>query len=310
MASLNKTSPEFRNFFIYNSTLGPKEGMEHEKIVLYLPVEEDIEKKIRNVGLCEAIVKFTEQFTPDKPCESVHTQKTRQVFYEPEKDYWMIMTVTIPFSEKIVDNAGKEPERHYHNEDVHDTVLRAVLKQTYQMFKLFNGSFQHILSVCDLDELRRRLDYFFGRYLGTINFSTVDILSVFSGIHFLPLDKNAFLKVSCFMNVIEHKFSSIKYTVFMFDDQIVWSGLEQEDMRVLYRYLTTSLIPVTNEEWIIYDKQMVARGENTTSRNHRGRFVTCPPEVMDEVRGPPRKLPRIFIEEEDGLKEFFLVVYQ
>ena len=26
------------------------------------------------------------------------------------------------------------------------------------------------------------------------------------------------------------------------------SGLEQEDMRVLYRYLTTSLIPVTNEE--------------------------------------------------------------
>ena len=40
------------------------------------------------------------------------------------------------------------------------------------------------------------------------------------------------------------------------------------------------------------------------------RFVTCPPEVMDEVRGPPRKLPRIFIEEEDGLKEFFLVVYQ
>ena len=40
------------------------------------------------------------------------------------------------------------------------------------------------------------------------------------------------------------------------------------------------------------------------------RFVTCPPEVMDEVRGPPRKLPRIFIDEEDGLKEFFLVVYQ
>ena len=26
------------------------------------------------------------------------------------------------------------------------------------------------------------------------------------------------------------------------------SGLEQEDMRVLYRYLTTSLIPVANEE--------------------------------------------------------------
>lgn len=40
------------------------------------------------------------------------------------------------------------------------------------------------------------------------------------------------------------------------------------------------------------------------------RFVTCPPDLMEDVRGPPRKLPRIFIEEEDGLKEFFLVVYQ
>lgn len=40
------------------------------------------------------------------------------------------------------------------------------------------------------------------------------------------------------------------------------------------------------------------------------RFVTCPPELMDEIRGPPRKLPRIFIEEEDGLSEFFLIVYQ
>ncbi|XP_046854932.1 vacuolar fusion protein CCZ1 homolog [Xenia sp. Carnegie-2017] len=308
MALLSKTSPEFRNFFIYNSTFGPKEGMEKEKILLYLPPEEDIEKQIRNVGLCEAIVKFTQQFTPDKPCESLHTQKTRQVFYEPETDFWMIMTVTIPFSEKMADS--NQAERHYHHEDVHDNVLIAVLKQTYQMFKLFNGSFRDINAFCDLNELRRRLGYFFARYLGTIDFSKVDILSVFSGIQFLPLDKTTFLKISCFMNLIEHKFSSIKYTVFMYDDQIVWSGLEQEDMRVLYRYLTTSLIPVANEEWAAYEKQMIARGENTSSRNHRGRFVTCPPDLMEDVRGPPRKLPRIFIEEEDGLKEFFLVVYQ
>lgn len=32
---------------------------------------------------------------------------------------------------------------------------------------------------------------------------------------------------------------------------------------------------------------------------------------MDEVPGPPRKLPRIFIQEQDDeLKEFFLIVYQ
>ena len=27
----------------------------------------------------------------DKPCESVHTQKTRQLFLKPESDFWMVM---------------------------------------------------------------------------------------------------------------------------------------------------------------------------------------------------------------------------
>ena len=30
-------------------------------------------------------------FSPDKPCSSLHTQKTRQVFFEAEPDFWMIM---------------------------------------------------------------------------------------------------------------------------------------------------------------------------------------------------------------------------
>lgn len=30
-------------------------------------------------------------FCPDKPCESLHTQKTRQVFFEAEPNYWMIL---------------------------------------------------------------------------------------------------------------------------------------------------------------------------------------------------------------------------
>ena len=35
-------------------------SQEHEKIVLYVPAGEDLDKKIKNVGLCEALVKFTQ----------------------------------------------------------------------------------------------------------------------------------------------------------------------------------------------------------------------------------------------------------
>ena len=40
-------------------------------------------------------------------------------------------TVTIPFSEKIVDNGEKEPERHYHNEDVHVCIYRKISNIKY-----------------------------------------------------------------------------------------------------------------------------------------------------------------------------------
>jgi len=29
----------------------------------------------------------------DKSCESLHTQKHRQLFFQPEKDFWMIMVI-------------------------------------------------------------------------------------------------------------------------------------------------------------------------------------------------------------------------
>lgn len=33
---------------------------EKEKIVLYIPTGEDLDKKIKTIGLCEALVKFTQ----------------------------------------------------------------------------------------------------------------------------------------------------------------------------------------------------------------------------------------------------------
>lgn len=57
-------------------------------------------KKIRNVGLCEAIVQFTRTFSPSKPAKSLHTQKNRQFFNEPEENFWMVMVVRNPIIEK------------------------------------------------------------------------------------------------------------------------------------------------------------------------------------------------------------------
>ena len=57
----------------------------------YRPEEEISDRKVRNIGLCEAMVNFTKTFAGDRSCEVVHTQRLRQVFFEPEEGTWMVM---------------------------------------------------------------------------------------------------------------------------------------------------------------------------------------------------------------------------
>ena len=60
------------------------------------------------------------------------------------------------------------------------------------------------------------------QYLLTLKLNQADILDVFNGIQFLPLDKNTFLRIQCFINLLEASFSWIKHTVFLYNDQLVW----------------------------------------------------------------------------------------
>ena len=94
------------NFFVFNATLCRREGEEEKKILYYYPPEEDVDRKIKNIGLCEAVSKFTETFAPDTPVESIHSQKKRTLLHQPEKEYWMVLTVSVPFGKAVAPTAG------------------------------------------------------------------------------------------------------------------------------------------------------------------------------------------------------------
>lgn len=292
------------NFFVFNPEYGPREGEEEKQIMYYYPRGADIDTKIKQIGLCEAICKFTATFS-DKPCQSLHTQKTRQIFLEPEKDFRIVMTVSVPYTEKSKDGA---PIIEYREEDVQDCVYEALLKQAYRMFQLFNGTFYHILSKNggDVQSLKQRLEHFYSRYLQTLKPQLCDILDMFNGIHFMPLDKNTFLRVQCFINLLECTFPVVKYTAFLYNDQLVWSGLEQEDMRIMYKYLTTSLFPTYLEQEL--------QGSTTTSPArvqgsvHYGRFITGPPDIKNEQN--LGKIPRVYINTDEDNEECYLLVYR
>ncbi|XP_066998066.2 vacuolar fusion protein CCZ1 homolog [Anabrus simplex] len=295
-----------QNFYVYNSSYGQREGEELKNILYYYPPETDFDTQMKNVGLSEAIIKFTDTFNPDQTCESLHTQKSKQLYYQPERGFWMAMTVSIPCVSKMKD--GTE-YLEYQSDDVQDSVYLAVLQQSYQMFRLFKGSFTSILDSKggDVGHLRQKLDRFFSRYLLTLKLNHCDILDVFQGIQFLPLDKQTFLRVQCFVNLIEAMFAQVKYTAFLYNDQLVWSGIEPGDMQVVYRYLVTSLLPAHMETEL--QGGSMPRHPTSYSSSHYGRFVTGPANLQD-VAANVGKVPKVFINNLTSPEVYHLVVYR
>lgn len=304
---MSKGQVTLNNFFIFNPTYGPREGEEHKKIMYFFPKDVDIDTQIKQVGLCEAIATFTRTFS-DKPCESLHTQKKRQLFYQPEKDFWLIMTVSIPYVEKTKDG---HVYTEYFEEDVQDPIMEAILRQAYRMFTLFNGSIYNVLKTMkgEVSGLQQRFDHFFSRYLLTLRPQISDILDVFSGISFLPLDKDTYLKVQCFINILESSFPAVKYTAFLYNDHLVWSGLEQDDMRILYKYLVTSLFPAyLEQEHETFGHQSMSRNSSSSNAGHFGKYVTGPPNLHDDKN--LGKVPKVFVNTEVENEECYLLVYR
>lgn len=303
----SKSEINLQNFYVYNSSFGQKDGEEDKKILFYYPPKTDFDTQMKNVGLSEAIIKFTDTFNPDQLCDALHTQKTRQLYHQAEGGFWMVMTVSIPFVTKVKD--GTE-YLEYQSDDVQDNIYLAVLRQAYQMFRLFKGSFTAILSSsgADVTHLKQKLDHFFSRYLLTLKLNHSDILDIFQGIQFLPLDKQTFLHVQCFVNLIEATFAQVKRTAFLYNDQLVWTGIEPEDMQVIYRYLVTSLLPA-HLETELQGGSMPRHPTSPFSSSHYGRFVTGPPNLQD-ASGNSWKVPKVYINNDTIPELYHLVVYR
>lgn len=294
------------HFYVFNSTLSKREGEEDKKILYYYPAT-DIEMQIKNIGFSEAIITFANTFNPGQPCDYCHTRKTRQIYYQPEPNFWMIMIVGVPYVWREKEGVKYQ---EYQNDELSSSVCQAILKQAYVMFRLFMGSFETILKdpECGSETLLKcKLDHFYSRYLPSLNLNTGDILDIFQGLQFLPLDKITFLRVQCFMNLVEAMFSQVKYTAFLYNDQLVWSGLEPEDMQVVYSYLLSTILPVHLENEL-RGGSMPRNSPSPFTSSHYGKFVTGPLSVNEpSLKGQP---PKVFLNYSSKPISLYLIVYR
>eukprot|EP00040_Diaphanoeca_grandis_P036550 m.233390 g.233390 ORF g.233390 m.233390 type:complete len:456 (-) comp33640_c4_seq1:58-1425(-) len=287
------TPMKLKYFFVFNPTFETSEQTEHLKLLFFWPPDVQNDTKMKAVGLSEALIKYSSTFATTS-CEVVHTKKTHLVYLHPETDFHITMVVDLPTSTRQTKDG---PETVHHEEQVQPIVLKAFLTQAYEMYKLFNGEFTYTLEGFNRDALVHKLDLFFPTYIQSLDFEHGDIVDAFNGIQFLPLDKNTYLRVQCFVNLTESQFRAIKYSAFVFSDHLVWSGLEQDDMRVLYKHLTQGNL-----------KRPLSQSMDGARTNTESFFVTGPEDLTDPETSI--NTPRLFVSTTEEEEELHLVTYQ
>lgn len=296
----NHSNVTVRSFFIFNSLFGPKEGEEEEKILYYYPKELDIDTKIKDVGFCEAIIKFTNTFTANNDkIDCVQTQKTLQLFYQPEKEYWVVLTLAVPFETRTKD--GKE-YNEYRGDTVHERVYQMLLKQIYASFRLLNGSFESIYTNyrCDRLSLMLCLESFFDRYLENFNLQNTGFYNVINSVHYLPVNQEQFFTIQTFISLVEATFEDqIENSVFLFNNRVVWSSLSPQNLYTFYDYLTDEVFPK------LYLSGLQGDLANSFHPSQYGTFIVGPP-FLNCVIEPQF----IYLNEHDVEKTYELIIYK
>jgi hypothetical protein len=224
------------DFFIFCPSLCEKEGQEGRKILYYYPSDMNIDRQIRTVGYSEGLVKFTETFGFDEPCECVHFEKTRLIFHKIENDISIAMTVHIPAIERKKDDKFIV---EYYDENVNDRIMLPILKMSYRYFVLQRGTMSELIRQGGIEELRNVLKQHFDKFIqyhlhAMIRDATLD--TSYPGIQFLPVEKKLYLKIQSILRRLELRFASLRETFFLYKDQLIWSGLSQENTSLVYSF--------------------------------------------------------------------------
>lgn len=110
--------------------------------------------------------------------------------------------------------------------------------------QLFNGTFASVVAAHGVDTLRAALDATLQPMLGgdaALTLSEANVVDALHGIQFLPIDHKLYLRLQSSVNQIEQTFPAIDETLLFYHDNLLWSGLDQDNTRTLYRYVSARM---------------------------------------------------------------------
>ncbi|KAG9299505.1 hypothetical protein G9A89_020676 [Geosiphon pyriformis] len=183
-------------------------------------------------------------FSPEKPCENVHTQKNRLAFYEPEPDYWIHVSIELGYAKKTIkDKDGKQKSViEFLDTNLHEASVRRMLKKGYEMYRLFNGPFDLTVRTSGVKTLKNKLEEFFGNWVFEWNFEKAELTKTIDGVIYLPLSNAGESAVVSFVTKVQADYSFISQTFVLWQDKLLYGGdgnITDADIREIWRHLVS-----------------------------------------------------------------------
>ncbi|XP_016983178.1 vacuolar fusion protein CCZ1 homolog [Drosophila rhopaloa] len=309
---LQRVEITLRSFYIFNSSFGEQEGEEHKKVLFYHPNDIELNTKIKDVGLSEAIIRFTGTFTSEDDCQALHTQKTTQLFYQPEPGYWIVLVLNVPKEVRLKEGVEVAD---YRGAEISDRIYRAILRQCYQMFCFQHGSFSAFGSgepnpAKRRDLLCQELLHFYGHHLTNLKEpSHCDIIDMMHSTQYLPLDKSLFLRAQNF-GTLGETFPAIKESIMLYQEQVLCGGkLNPGDLHSLHSYVVQHVLKVEASSSSIAVSQSLKR---SISECQVGGFVRSQQKgdgkEAENLEDHPLKV-YVTLEEKQA-KPYYLLIYR
>ncbi|KAK3830365.1 MAG: hypothetical protein J3R72DRAFT_456011 [Linnemannia gamsii] len=248
------TTPATLNYFcIYNPDFGPTDETQHEQLLYYVARKTvSVDAKMRNIGLAQGLVNFARIFSPTAPCENVHSQKNRLVFYEAEPGYWLNLSIELGTTKRTVKGTDGKPRviTEYLEHEVHDTVVSALLRQAYAMFRVTHGTMEGLVHAHEGNTrpLQRRLEEFFESWVLGWEFdrTTMNLERALDGIQYLPLSRTSYLSVDRLVQAVKENYRAsgtglsgsgpvVTHSMVTFEDQLVSSDVRDEDLKAVWK---------------------------------------------------------------------------
>lgn len=125
--------------------------------------------------------------------------------------------------------------------ELHDTVISALLKQAYGMYRIANGTMESLVNAHDGNTrpLQRRLEEFFESWVLGWDFEkTMTLERALDGINYLPLSKAGYANTDRLVKSVRDKYQGlVTHSMITFEDQLVSSDIRNEDLRAVWKHV-------------------------------------------------------------------------